>query len=107
MIQKHKRIHYRIKSRNKDSRPILSVYKTEKHIYAQIIKDNNTVCSASSVNHNDIKGYNMSGATVVGQKIGKLAIEKGIKNVAFDRGQHVYHGRIAALADGAREFLEF
>lgn len=106
MINKARRVHFRIRLRNRSARPVLSVYKTEKHIYAQVIQDNKTVASISSVGM-DVKGYNISGAKVIGQKIGELAVQAGINSVVFDRGKHIYHGRIKALADSAREFLEF
>ena len=92
-------------------RPRLSVYRSLNHIYAQIIDDTKgtTLVSASSLDK-DFSGYggNIDGAKAVGSLVAKKALEKGIKAVVFDRGGYIYHGRVAALADGAREGgLEF
>lgn len=86
-------------------RPRLSVYRSEKNIYAQIIDDVNavTVVAASSLDKAIEKGSNKEAAKLVGELVAKRAIEKGITEVVFDRGGYVYHGRIQALADGARE----
>ena len=89
--------------------PRLAVYRSTKHIYAQLIDDekNVTVCSASSVDK-DLKeklahGGNIEAAKVVGEAIAKKALAKGVECVVFDRGGFLYHGRVAALADAARE----
>ena len=86
-------------------RPRLSVYRSEKNIYAQIIDDVNavTVVAASSLDKTIEKGSNKEAAKLVGELVAKRAIVKGITEVVFDRGGYVYHGRIQALADGARE----
>ena len=86
-------------------RPRLSVYRSEKNIYAQIIDDVNavTVVAASCLDKTIEKGSNNEAAKLVGELVAKRAIEKGITEVVFDRGGYVYHGRIQALADGARE----
>ena len=89
----------------------MSVYRSLNHIYAQIIDDTKgtTLVSASSLDK-DFSGYggNIDGAKAVGSLVAKKALEKGIKAVVFDRGGYIYHGRVAALADGAREGgLEF
>ena len=87
----------------------LSVFRSSKHIYGQIIDDLNgvTITSASSLETNIKKQYKNCGtkevATVVGKLIAEKAIKKGIKNVIFDRGGYIYHGRIKNLADAARE----
>ena len=94
--------------------PRLAVYRSIKHIYAQIIDDekNITLVSASSVDK-DIKenlahGGNIEAAKVVGKVLAEKAQKAGIKSVVFDRGGFLYHGRVAALADSARENgLEF
>jgi large subunit ribosomal protein L18 len=90
-------------------RPRLSVFRSSKHIYAQIIDDAKgaTVVAASSLDA-DIKGKVKTGADVgaakaVGLLIASRAIQAGLKEVVFDRGGYIYHGRIKALADGARE----
>ena len=88
-------------------RPRLSVYRSEKNIYAQIIDDVNsvTLVSASSLDKTvDVKvGGNKEAAKLVGELIAKKALEKGISEVVFDRGGYVYHGRVQALAEAARE----
>jgi len=89
--------------------PRLAVYRSTKHIYAQIIDDTKgvTLVSASSIDK-DIKtnlkhGGNIESAKVIGEAIAKKALKAGIKDVVFDRGGFLYHGRVAALADAARE----
>lgn len=88
-------------------RPRLSVYRSLKHIYAQIINDETgcTLVAASTLDPalRGIYGGNKEAARKVGELIAKRALEKGIKQVVFDRGGYIYHGRIAALADAARE----
>jgi large subunit ribosomal protein L18 len=76
------------------------------HIYAQIIDDvaGHTLCSASSVEKGfEGPGSNKEAAKKVGKTIAERAVAKGIENVVFDRGGYVYHGRVQALAEGARE----
>jgi len=93
-------------------RPRLSIFRSGKHIYAQVIDDRAgaTVAAASS-NEKEGKApktWNMDAAKSVGQKIAERAISKGVKQVVFDRGGYIYHGRVRALADAAREGgLEF
>ncbi len=90
--------------------PRLNVFRSNKNIYAQLIDDvaGVTLASASTVDK-DISGENKTElATAVGSSIAKKATEKGIKEVVFDRGGYLYHGRVAALAEAARENgLEF
>ncbi len=103
-ISKHKRVRKKIKG--SEERPRLSVYRSLKYIYAQIIDDakGHTLVSASSLSIPDIKsGDTISVAKQVGQMIAAEAKRKNISNVVFDRGGYLYHGRIKALADGARE----
>jgi large subunit ribosomal protein L18 len=90
-------------------RPRLSVFRSSKHIYAQIIDDAKgaTVVAASTLEA-DIKGKVKTGADIkaakeVGLLIASRAIKAGLKEVVFDRGGYIYHGRVKALADGARE----
>ena len=90
-------------------RPRLAVFRSNNHMYAQIIDDTvgNTLVSASTL-EKDVKAElnktnDVEAAAVVGKTIAKKAIEKGITNVVFDRGGFLYHGRVAALADAARE----
>ena len=95
-------------------RPRLSVFRSSKQIYAQIIDDarGHTVAAASSL-EKDTRGKLKTGANVeaakeVGRMIAQRAVEAGIKQVIFDRGSYLYHGRVKALADAAREGgLEF
>ena len=87
-------------------RPRLSVYRSEKNIYAQIIDDVNavTLVSASSLEKDfAAKGGNKEGAKLVGEMIAKKALDKGVTEVVFDRGGYIYHGRVQQLADAARE----
>ena len=92
-------------------RPRLTVFRSVSHIYAQVIDDARgvTVASASS-NEKDAKvtGGNLTGAKEIGRRVAERAKEKGITQVVFDRGGYIYHGRVKALADAAREAgLEF
>ena len=102
-----RRIRTRASLRRKNNGRIrLSVHRTGLHIYAQIIDDVNgvTLASASSLSKDfDADGGNKDGAKKVGEQIAKNALAKGIKNVVFDRGGYLYHGRVKELADGARE----
>src|SRR6185437_3951938 len=114
-----RRVHTRIrkKMQGSDERPRLNVYRSVNHIYAQVIDDaeGKTLVSATSVEKGKgVKGDkrptggNVSSAKEVGKLIAERAKEKGIKKVVFDRGGYLYHGRIKALADAAREAgLEF
>ncbi|GHB48905.1 50S ribosomal protein L18 [Pseudovibrio japonicus] len=90
-----------------NGRPRLSVFRSSKQIYAQIIDDTKgvTLASASTI-EKDVKvnyGGNKDAAAVVGKLIAERAIAAGIKEVVFDRGGYIYHGRVQALADAARE----
>ena len=87
----------------------LSVFRSSKHIYAQVIDDDRgiTVASASSIEKASREGLktgaSVDAAKAVGKLIAERAKEKGIKDVVFDRGRYLYHGRVKALADAARE----
>ena len=108
--RRHTRIRKRV--RGTTERPRLSVFRSLVHIYAQIIDDSRgeTIASASTLD-TDLKGTKGTGverAKAVGAAIGQKAKAAGIKQVVFDRGGYMYHGRIQALADAAREAgLEF
>jgi large subunit ribosomal protein L18 len=112
-VDARKRRHFRVrkKVRGTAARPRLSVFRSNKHIYAQVIDDvsGRTLASASTSE----KGLSGSGATVdaakaVGQRLGERAKAAGITTAVFDRGGFKYHGRVAAVADGARDAgLEF
>ena len=104
----HKRIRHRVTGTAE--RPRLAVFRSLKHIYAQVIDDEqgHTVVSASSSEKNGANGGNVAGAKVIGKRVAERAKDKGIKAVVFDRGGFLYHGRVKALADAAREAgLEF
>ena len=85
--------------------PRLSVFRSNKHIAVQVIDDVNqkTLVSSSTVQLNVVNGGNIEGSKLVGADIAKKCLEAGIEKVVFDRGGYVYTGRIAALADAARE----
>ncbi len=111
-----RRIHQRLRQRMQGSseRPRLNVYRSLNHIYAQVIDDasGKTLAAASTTQgkKKDAKrtGGNVASAKEVGKMIAQRAQEKGVKKVVFDRGGYLYHGRIKALADAAREAgLEF
>jgi large subunit ribosomal protein L18 len=104
------RIHSRIRAKLSGTaeRPRLNVYRSLNHIYAQVIDDQTgtTLVSASSIKLKT--GGNIASAKEIGKAVAEKAVEKGIKKVVFDRGGYLYHGRIKALADAAREAgLEF
>jgi large subunit ribosomal protein L18 len=104
------RIHDRIRRKlaGTAERPRLNVYRSVSHIYAQVIDDQNgvTLVEASSIKLKT--GGNVAAAKEIGKAVAEKAVEKGIKKVVFDRGGYLYHGRIKALADAAREAgLEF
>jgi large subunit ribosomal protein L18 len=106
------RVHFRIRQKMDGTaqRPRLNVYRSLNHIYAQVIDDakGETILSASSLASKIKTGGNVAAAKEVGKLVAERAIEKGIKKVVFDRGGYLYHGRIKALADAAREAgLEF
>jgi large subunit ribosomal protein L18 len=109
-VRIHSRIRLRV--RGNEERPRLAVFRSLKHIYAQVIDDRkgHTVASASSGGKKGSvgKGGNLAGAKEVGKLIAERAQAKGVKKVVFDRGGYLYHGRIKALADAARQAgLEF
>ena len=103
-LKRHKRVRGKISGT--PERPRLSVYRSDNHIYAQVIDDTNqtTLVSASTVEKGfDGAGGNIAAATEIGKTVAKRAIDKGIEDVVFDRGGYLYHGRVKALAEGARE----
>lgn len=103
-IKRHKRV--RAKINGTAERPRLNVFRSSTNIYAQIIDDNSrkTLAAASSLDK-DFDGYggNAEAAKKIGLKIAEKALAAGIETVVFDRSGYVYHGRVAALAEGARE----
>ena len=104
-----RRFRIRKKINGTAARPRLSVFRSSKHIYAQLIDDvaGVTIVSASTVDKEIAaaigNGGNVESATKVGEAIAKRAVAKGVTEVVFDRGGYLYHGRIKALADAARE----
>lgn len=103
-LKRHKRVRGKISGT--PERPRLNVFRSEANIYAQVIDDVNgvTLVSASSLDKEfEGKGGNIEAARKVGQLVAERAKAKGIENVVFDRGGYVYHGRVQALAEGARE----
>ena len=113
------RIKYRIRKRvhGTDAHPRLTVYRSVAHIYVQVVDDmtGRTIASASSVEPavrgafgTQAKGGNMAGAQAIGKTIAARLLDKGITRVVFDRNGFLYHGRVKAVADAAREAgLEF
>ncbi len=103
-MKRHKRV--RAKLSGTPETPRLNVFRSEANIYAQIIDDTKgvTLVSASSLDK-AVEGYggNIAAATAVGRLVAERAKAKGIETVVFDRGGYLYHGRVKALAEGARE----
>jgi large subunit ribosomal protein L18 len=98
----------RIRTRLKavgNGRPRLTVFRSSKNIYAQVIDDARgvTLAAASTLEGEGKSGGDKDAAAKVGKLVAERAIEKGVKDVVFDRGGHIFHGRIKALADAARE----
>ncbi len=115
-IEARKRRHYRVRKKvvGTTEKPRLNIFKSLNHIYAQIIDDyeGRTLAAASS-NDKELKGKikaggNIEAAKIVGGLVAKRAVDRGIKKIIFDRSGYLYHGRVKALADAAREGgLEF
>ena len=106
--RRQQRVRHRI-SRVSGGRPRLSVFRSSKHIYAQVIDDaaGRTLAAASSLDR-DLKpglktGADLAAASAVGKLIAERAKQAGVERVVFDRGAYLYHGRVKALADAARE----
>ena len=105
-LKRHKRV--RAKLSGTVARPRLDVFRSNTHIYAQVIDDvsGRTLAAAGSNEKDfgmDANGSNKEGAFKVGQMIAERALKAGVENVVFDRGGYLFHGRVKALADGARE----
>ena len=106
--KRHKRLRRFLNGTN--TRPRLSVFRSNNHIYAQVIDDQaqTTICSASTIDkelkEDSFKSSSTCDSSIaVGSLVAKRAIKKGIKEVIFDRGGNIYHGRVKALAEAARE----
>ena len=97
------RVHTKIRTNAKI--PRLSVYRSLSHFYAQVIDDQQgkTLVAFSTQVLEKVAGDKKEQARAVGREIAKLAVQQGVTRVAFDRGQFLYHGRVSAFADGARE----
>ncbi len=106
---RRQKIRYRIRKKvaGTAERPRLAVFRSNKEIYAQLIDDvaGHTLCSASTFDKQGkaLTGTKSDKAKAVGKRIAEEAAAKGIQSVSFDRGGYLYHGRVKALADGARE----
>ena len=102
----HQKKHWRTRNKIKGTavRPRLAVFRSSQHMYAQIIDDTEgkTLVAASTLEVK-VDGTKTDAAKAVGEAVAKKALEKGIDKVVFDRGGNLYHGRIKALAEGARE----
>jgi large subunit ribosomal protein L18 len=112
--RKKRHLRVRKKVSGTTEKPRLNVFRSLKHMYVQVIDDNTgaTIVSASTADKtlkSEMKtGGNIEAAKTVGEAIAKRAVEKGVKEVVFDRGGYIYHGRVKALADAARKGgLEF
>lgn len=103
-LNRARRVRRRLKSLA-GGRPRLSVFRSAKNIYAQLIDDRQgvTIAAASSLEGDIAKASGRDGAAKVGALLARRALEKGAKDVVFDRGGYIYHGRIRALAEAARE----
>lgn len=101
----NKKRHLRVRNRitGTSERPRLSVYRSLNNIYAQIIDDTKGITLASASSMGSESGGNIEAAKLVGKAIAEVAAGKGIKQVVFDRGGRIYHGRVKAFAEAARE----
>jgi len=100
-VRRARKVRSRVKA---TGRLRLSIFRSSRHVYAQIIDDANgtTLAAASSLDAGIENGGNKAGAEAVGKLVAERAVEAGISEVAFDRGGFAYHGRVQALAEGAR-----
>ena len=105
--KRRKKAHTRIRKRitGTKERPRLSVFRSNRDIYAQIIDDGqgHTLASVSSRSMKDLKGTMVEKSKEAGKLLAKMSTDKGITQVVFDRGGYLYHGRVKAFAEGARE----
>lgn len=106
-IRRRSRVRAKLRRVATGDRPRLSVFRSGRHIYAQVINDIDgvTLASASSADKDfkDGKGWNVEGASTVGKLIAERAKKAGVSDVVFDRGGYLFHGRVKALAEAARE----
>lgn len=105
VARQKKKMRIRRRVKGTDERPRLCVFRSAKHIYVQVIDDasGKTLVAASTLDVDGVKNANKDSAKAIGKEIAKRALGKNIKTVVFDRNGYLYHGRVQALADGARE----
>lgn len=105
VARQKKKMSIRRRVKGDETRPRLCIFRSAKHIYAQVIDDvaSKTIVSASTLDVDGLKHANKDTAKAIGKEIAKRALAKNIKAVVFDRNGYLYHGRVQALADGARE----
>ena len=103
--KRHARVRQSIKNSvtGKNARPRLNVFRSNKNIFAQVIDDNKGVTLAQASSLKLANGSNIEAAKVVGKAIAEAALKAGVSEVVFDRGGYIYHGRVKALAEAARE----
>lgn len=105
VARQKKKMRIRRRVKGSDERPRLCVFRSARHIYAQVINDTTgqTIVSASTLDVEGLKNANKDTAKAIGAEVAKRALGKNIKDVVFDRNGYLYHGRVQALAEGARE----
>jgi large subunit ribosomal protein L18 len=105
VARQKKKMRIRRRVQGTAERPRLCIFRSARHIYAQVIDDANgaTLVAASTLDVEGMKGANKDTAKAIGAEVAKRALGKNIKAVVFDRNGYLYHGRVKALADGARE----
>ena len=110
VAREKKKLKIRKKVVGSAERPRLCIFRSTKHVYAQVIEDatGTTLVAASTLDTDGVKGANKDACAAIGKEVAKRALGKNIKSVVFDRNGYLYHGRVKALAEGAREGgLEF
>lgn len=110
VAREKKKLKIRKRVMGSTERPRLCIFRSTKHVYAQVIDDSTgqTLVSASTLDTDGVKGANKDACSIIGKEVAKRAVGKNIKQVVFDRNGYLYHGRVKALADAAREGgLEF
>ncbi|MDZ4085105.1 MAG: 50S ribosomal protein L18 [Bdellovibrionales bacterium] len=110
VAREKKKLKIRKRVTGSSERPRLCIFRSTKHVYAQVIDDSTgqTLVSASTLDTDGVKGANKDACSAIGKEVAKRAVGKNIKQVVFDRNGYLYHGRVKALADAAREGgLEF
>jgi large subunit ribosomal protein L18 len=110
VAREKKKLKIRKRVMGSTERPRLCIFRSTKHVYAQVIDDSTgqTLVTASTLDTDGVKGANKDACSAIGKEVAKRAVGKNIKQVVFDRNGYLYHGRVKALADAAREGgLEF